>query len=195
MTHTPTVATDRLDGWRLVERSEDTPFDVRFLRVVSHTAVYEDAALRETLSERAGLDGQWRFFLTSRLRLLPSPPGSAALSRLVAGRATDAFERRLQERGFERVARADARPFRRGDGTEARLTRFAARCPVAGLDLDVEAWLAVWDGDADGEFLVAGGAYPRRVVSSESTVAAEVESQFDPGRFKRELFDLVRAVE
>ncbi|MFC6726567.1 hypothetical protein ACFQE1_19800, partial [Halobium palmae] len=74
----PTVPDGRLDGWRLVEESTDTPFDVRLLRVVAHTAVYEDADLRETIRDRTGVDGRWRFFLASRVTLEPTPPGSAA---------------------------------------------------------------------------------------------------------------------
>jgi hypothetical protein len=195
-TRTPTVDADRLDGWRLVEKSSETPFDVRMLRVVAHTAVYEDARLRERVRERAGVDGRWRFFLASRIGLTPSPPRSAALERLVADRATDTFERRLGDRGFEGVERTGDREFQ-VDGSDARLTRFVARCPVANLELDVEAWLAAWHGSESkrgesGGYLVAGGGYPRRVVGDDGRREA-VASEFDAGRFREELFELIRA--
>ncbi|MFC6725614.1 hypothetical protein ACFQE1_14815, partial [Halobium palmae] len=72
----------------------------------------------------------------------------------------------------------------------ARLTRFAARCPVEEITLDVEAWLAVRSA-AEG-FVVTGGAYPRRVVGGDGEVAERVGERFETERFREELFDLIR---
>jgi hypothetical protein len=182
----PSVPEGRLDGWRLTDDREDVPFAAPGLTVTARVLVYEDAALRETIRDRVGMDRNWRFYLAGRLELAPSPPGSGALRRLVASRASAGFADRLAERGFGSVEAVERRPFRVGD-VDARLVRYRATCPVEDVTLPVEAWLAVWAPDRT--FRLSGGAYPTGVRGNDD---GGLRDLLDPDAFRDDLFALIR---
>lgn len=188
----PSVPRARLDGWEHRETTSETVLDLGAAAVRTATAVYEDASLRDRLREAAGLDRTWRFFFASRVAV-PGVAPPAAIRPLVTSNARRAFADRLRDRGFDGVGTAGRRELRI-DGRAARATRYEATCVVDGVELDVEGWLVVWpDGDGDGGFLLAGGAYPRAVRTAPEGVGRAVEAGLDPAAFRAELFELVRA--
>ncbi|SDM71450.1 hypothetical protein SAMN04487949_2378 [Halogranum gelatinilyticum] len=194
----PAVASDRIDGWRLVDERVETPFDVRLVTVTAATAVYEDPELATAVRDATGSDGPGRFFLTSHVSLKPQPPVSGTLRKLVTDRASRSFADQLRERGFTRVERTDERAFSVA-GADARLVAYDGQCPVGDLTVDVQGWLAVWE--TDGDFFLAGGAYPtgvsggRRDGGDAAQEVEELQKRLEPGRFREELFELVRSVQ
>ncbi|MDS0298706.1 hypothetical protein NDI76_08120 [Halogeometricum sp. S1BR25-6] len=201
------------DEWKRTASTEETLFDARVVSVEAHTVVFEDARLADAVRDRTGADATWRFFFASRLRLRPQSGGSKALTKLVTDRANDGFVDRLRDRGFRDAARAESRRFAVGR-TEANLTRYRAAVDVdvdgneGGENTGVgdatddgpneeerttvtaEAYLAVWPDD--GQFLVAGGAYP---VSVDGARSAALAPSLSPERHRDELFELIRSVE
>ncbi|SEO78776.1 hypothetical protein SAMN04487948_105141 [Halogranum amylolyticum] len=193
MSSTPAVPTELLDGWRLVDERTETPFDVTFVTVTAHTTVYEDPDLAAALREQTGVDGPGRFFLTSHVVLRPQPPESEALRRLVTDRVAQDFAGRLRDRGFTSVEQTSQRSFS-VDGADARLAAYEGAYPLGdGVELRVQGWLAVWQ--VDGDFLLAGGAYPTHVHDPAGETTDAVREQLSPQRFRDELFELIRAVE
>lgn len=187
----PAVPDEPLDGWRLLERTVDTPFDAGVVSVEAHTLVYEDEALRQRLDDAAGIDRLWRFFTASRLRLYPTTPPSDALTRLVTSRAHSGFADRLRERGFENVRRAERRHLRL-NGRTARLSGYDAVCRLSELSLRVRGKAAVWAVN-DG-YLLAGGAYPTGVRdAADRRVADAVGDILDPDAYDADLTELIRA--
>lgn len=198
----PPPAVPSPEGWRVVSEEATTPFDALVVSVRARTVLLADERLRERVGaateSASGGDGDaspdddatWRFFFASRLRLEPAAPPSRAVTRLVTNRANAGFADVLRGRGFDSVRAADSRPFRiRGE--TADLTRYRARVSLRGFVVLAEAYVAVWPDD--GGYLVAGGAYPRRVESGPA--AGELSALLDPERFREELFEMVRATE
>jgi hypothetical protein len=196
MTAMPAVPSEQLDGWRLVDERVDTPFDIKLLTVTAHTVVYDDPALAAAVRDYTGVDGPGRFFLTSHVLLQPQPPASGALRRLVTDRVARDFASQLRARGFTTVEQTDERAFSVA-GADARLVAYDGRCPVGDVTLDVQGWLTVWQ--LDGDFLVAGGAYPTRVREDHDDGGTEqraaLNARLTPQRFREELFGLIRSVE
>lgn len=215
----PPPRLDPGDGWRLVDATVETPFDVGVVTVTAHTVVFEDRRLREAVAGRAdsGVDASgspggepapepgpesesesgsepdrlWRFAFATRIRLRPRTRPSAALTRLVTNRAGSGFVDRLRDRGFEDVSRRDSRRFRVGDA-DATLAAYDAVARVGDVRLAVDGWVAVWP-DGDG-FLMAGGAYPTAVRDDggDPATAAALGERLAPTAFREELFDLIR---
>ncbi|WP_255197033.1 hypothetical protein [Halorarius litoreus] len=187
----PVVPTERLDsgGWELQEETTDTVFQLPTVTVEGHTLLYEDAALRERVHERTGVDQTWRFFFATALTFSPPlAPGLAPLVKsTVASEAQRTFAKDLRERGFSEVDRGRSQTIRI-DGDRARLSNFRAIYPLETdgrtVDLQVAGWLAVWNGDG---FRLAGGAYPEAGFQA-------VEEQRDAGAYRDELLSLIRDV-
>ncbi|MFB6281359.1 MAG: hypothetical protein ABEH40_05025 [Haloferacaceae archaeon] len=187
MTDPPPVDPGPLSGWRRTETTAETVLDLGPVSVTTATAVYEDPDLRERVREATGVDRTWRFFFATRVDV-PGSSDSAALRRLVTDRATAGFVDRLRERGFEDVDEAGRRRLRVGE-REARAVRYDAVCRVEGFVVAVEGWIAVRPGE--GGFVLAGGAYPRAVRSEPAD--AGLATLVDPGAFREDLFELIRA--
>jgi hypothetical protein len=169
----PVVPEDRLDaeGWTLAEDRTETLFGMAGATVRGHTRLYEDADLRERIRAATDVDRIWRFFFATRLAFTPSlPPGAAAVVRpTVVAESRRRFADDLRDRGFEDVETGRTETVRVRSGDRARLSEFRARVPPSPsvdsdaegpVELDVAGLLAVWT--TDGEFRLAGGAYPRR---------------------------------
>ncbi len=181
----PTVAAD-LDGWRLADEYVERVFEVGAVGVEGHTAVYDDPTV--------AADGPWRFFFATRLVF--DPPlvpglGTASVYPTVATESAREFAADLRSRGFERVERGRRERTRTAGGDRLRLTRYTATYRPAGAEgdrpFDVEAWLGLWTHD--GEFRLAGGAYPT------SGLSAFAEASADPAVFRDELLALIRSVD
>jgi hypothetical protein len=181
------------DGWRRVEATVDTAFDARVVTVRAHTIVYEDASMRTTIRDRTGVDALWRFVFASRLALRPQTPPSGPLTQLVRNRSEAGFVDQLRERGFTDVHRRDSRRFRVGDA-DTKLTGYDASLSVAGVELAVDGWVAVWPADPGPGYILAGGAYPTAVVggATEGETAATLQNVVRPGGFREELLELIR---
>lgn len=198
----PTLAPDG-DGWRLKEESTDVVFDLATVRVLGATRLYEDAELRRAVRETTdgALDQPWRFLFATQLSFEPplTPGvGPAALYPTVVSSARRQFASDLRERGFQRVERGRGERMRTNNGARARLTRYEATFPLADVldgDADlppdaavaVEGWLSVWL--ADGQFRLAGGAYPTDGLDAVAPGVAD-----DPGTYRNELLSVLRSV-
>jgi hypothetical protein len=145
----------------------------------------------ETVADPGAGGAFHRFAFASRLRLRPTTKPSKPLTKLVTSRAKAGFADRLEARGMTGVEERETRRFR-VDRTEATLVGYDAACPVGGRRLAVDGWVAVWpddDGDGRGDYFVAGGAYPTRVLEG-----AGLGDVIEPGRFRDDLFAIVRSV-
>ncbi|QIB74110.1 hypothetical protein GL213_09205 [Halogeometricum borinquense] len=183
------------DGWEQTSSETETMFNAMVVTVRTHTTVLEDTRLRETIRDRTGMDGTWRFFFASRLRFRPKTGMSRTLSRYVTERANDGFVSQLQERGFRDVAATDSRRFAVGK-SEADLTQYRAHVVMTtdaerSVDVTAEGCLAVWP--TDGGFLLAGGAYPLTV--EDGVLDGTVETLLAPETHREELLEMIRSVE
>ncbi|MBP1921675.1 hypothetical protein J2751_000668 [Halorubrum alkaliphilum] len=170
--HPPIIPTDRLDGWRQVERTTERPFAAGPVSVTAGTVRYE----------RTDRDEPRPFFFASRLRIRPGGTPNPALTRLVENRARAGFRDRLGDRDIEAVETRSERSIRVDDpdASTATLVTYRARCVLPAGGVPVEALLAVWES---GEYLIAGGAY--RVDEGDDVDADDA---------RRELLGLVRGV-
>lgn len=175
----PTVDPD--GAWRETDRSRSVLADPGPTRVRGHTLVFEPA-------DDAALAGPGRFAFASALSFdVPLPPGLAPTVRpMVVSAAEGAFADRLRERGLANVDRHRRERLRTDAGHRARLRRFTAECDREGDSppVPVEGWLAAWA--VDGQFRVAGGAYPTGDPLGDGSVS--------PGRYREELLGFVRGV-
>ncbi|PSQ11496.1 hypothetical protein BRC93_05375 [Halobacteriales archaeon QS_5_70_15] len=182
-------------GWELVEETTETLFELSAARVLGHTRVYGDAALRRAVREASGVDQLCRFFFATVLEF--SPPLSSGVAPVVkptvASEARREFANDLRQRGFVNVDRGRTRNVRVDAGVRARLTDYRSVYPLragdASVDLRVRGLLAVW---LDEEFHVAGGAYPE---SGLADLLADADVEPDGAAYREELLDLIRAVE
>lgn len=198
-TRAPGVPDERLDGWTMVEETTETLFALPTMQVRGHTLVYEDGPLREELRAAGdALDMPWRFFFATRLSFHPplAPGiGPAAVLPSVRSELQRSFAEDLDDRGFRAIEQGRSQRMRTGTGERARLTKYTARYNVehdgADHDIDVEGWVAVWI--RQGEFHIAGGAYPTRGFAALCT-SAGIELD-DSNAYREELLGLMRAVE
>ncbi|MGM0399280.1 MAG: hypothetical protein ACQEQY_09845 [Halobacteriota archaeon] len=226
----PVVPTDRLEagGWTLQDESEETVFEESYgpvtIEAKSHSLVYSDEALRETIKEKTlgRVDGAMAMFAATRIDFSPNLadlPGSVATDQIVDRSETAArsqFATQMENAGLENVGQVDTGSLTVDTGVDARLTTFEAEFPFDGVSvpvtddrsisltgspIDVAGDLAVWSHD--GSVLVAGGAYPATNVnetvteelSAAITVTVDVDLGLEPDRYREEVRSLVRAVE
>jgi hypothetical protein len=198
MTDRIPAVTGDLSGWERADAYAETVFRLPTASVEGHTVLYEDRRLSEALDD-VGFDGPWRFLFATRLTFVPplAPGiGPASMYPTVATEAADAFVERLADRGFEDVRRARSERVRVDTGERARLRKYTARFDPGGdrPELDVEGWTALWV--RNGEFLLAGGAYPTRGLAELlDGVPEERRPDVSPSSFRNELLALIRSVE
>ena len=193
----PVVPNERLDGWRQTESNIEEAFSTPVVTVSTHTVVYEETELREQIADDTGVDLPWRFFFAGRIRLDPQRQPSGLLTSLVRRKAADGFVDRLEDRGIEGVSERDRDESRIGDTDGLIVTyggAFRHQFDDAGdsalLSLPVTALLAVWD--ADGDYHVAGGAYPDGPPDSgQDEVVDAVSETVDPARDHDRLRELI----
>lgn len=178
-------------GWSLLEQREETLARLPTARVEGVTHVYEDDALRERVADATGVDRTWRFCFATRVVF--SPPlapgvGTAMVRPMVASEARTAFVDDLEARGFVDVRRGRSERVRSEAGERIRLRSYRGRLPVEGETLGVEGWLGVWS--VDGEFRIAGGAYPTDL----GGFASDAVDVPDRTRCRDELLRFVRSV-
>ncbi|MFC4407202.1 hypothetical protein [Haloarchaeobius iranensis] len=195
----PALAPDG-DGWRLSDESTEVVFDLATVRVLGATRLYEDADLRAAVREATdgALDQPWRFCFATQLSFQPPlmpGVGPASLSPTVVSSARRQFADDLRERGFRSVERHRSERMRTETGARARLTRYEAALPLTDAldgpsdrpaDVAVEGWLSVWL--ADGQFRLAGGAYPTDGLDAVAPGVAD-----DPGSYRNELLSVLRS--
>ena len=213
----PTVPDERLaeNGWDERVRAESTVFQTPTSRIVGRTLLYDDGALRAALESAGHGDllagradtggrrlvdtgtegGYWRFFFATALAFRPPlAPGIGPASMLptVVTESRRTFTDDLEARGFRDVERGRSQRVRTDAGERARLAKVTAAYPLETTELEIEGWIGVWHGDG---FRIAGGAYPVRGLDGLLASVPEPDRPAtDPGGFRSELLDLVRAV-
>lgn len=200
----PTVPEDRLDGWVSTEAFSETVFQLSAVSVEGHTVVYENDDLRASVraATDGALDHMWRFFFATRLDFSPPLPrgvGPRAIFSTVASEANEQFVAILRERDFDAISQGRQERIRVGTGDRARLRRYNARLSLAdapgdgAVTLPTAGLLAVWH--ADGEFRLAGGAYPARSLADVFSLDSDDDRlAASPERFRDDLLGLIRAV-
>jgi hypothetical protein len=197
----PQVPTDRLDGWTRTDRSSEIVFELATASIEGHTVVYEDSDLRAAVRDATDgdYDRMWRFFFTTRLTFSPPLPpgiGPMAVFSTVASEASSQFVEDLEERGFREIREGRRERIRVASSDRARLRSYngilGVETPDGGtVDLDVAGFLAVWT--TDGEFRLAGGAYPTTAI--ERVLGTDLEGvETDPNTFREDLLGLIRHV-
>ncbi|WP_318569607.1 hypothetical protein [Salinigranum marinum] len=195
MARPPAPTLPALDGrgWTLAADREEVRFELPTMRVLAHTLVYHDDALRERVREATGIDHTWRFFFATRLGFEPPLPpltGTASVYGSVRSESRDAFVEDLRERGVGAIERGRTERARTETGDRVSLTRYRGRYRLeedgGPLDVPIAGLLGVWTHD--GDFRLAGGWYPEQSLASTLNGAPET----DPNEFRNELIDLVR---
>ncbi|AUV81710.1 hypothetical protein C2R22_08655 [Salinigranum rubrum] len=193
MAHPPAPSVPSLDerGWERTDERREVRFELPTMRVLAHTLVYEDRALRMRVREATGVDHTWRFFFATRLAFDPPLPpltGNASVYGTVRSEAREAFVDDLRARGVDRIERGRTDRTRTETGDRVSLTRYRGRYRLerAGVDVPVAGVLGVWTHD--GDFRLAGGWYPDQSLAVTLSDAPET----DPNAFRNELLDLVR---
>ena len=197
----PPVPEAALADWRETDRTVDAPFSTPIVSVQTHTLVYEEHADREAIRESTGLDHPWRFFFSSRVRLDPSQPPNPMLSSLLRSRVFSAFVDRLADRGLTDITEGDRGRLSVG-GAKGVRKRYRARLRVDAADsesgasdadplsLPIEALVVVW---ADGDYFVAGGAYPAgRPESGPDALVTALGDVVEPAADRTELIGLIK---
>ncbi|WP_136589062.1 hypothetical protein [Salinigranum halophilum] len=179
--------------WERTDEREEVRFELPTMRVLAHTLVYEDAALRARVRDCTGVDHTWRFFFATALEFEPPLPpltGTASVYGSVRSEARDAFVDDLRDRGIEAIERGRTERTRTETGDRVSLTRYRGRYRLrtdeASADVPVAGLLGVWTHD--GDFRLAGGCYPEQSLAATLDGAPET----DPNGFRDELVDLVR---
>jgi len=196
----PGVPADRLTDWERTEAGVDRLFGVEGADVRGHTVVYEDRRLREAVRDATDseLDQTWRFFFATRLSFRPplSPGAHVAILPTVQTEAVRSFSSDLQDRGVDAVERGRRERVRTDSGKRTRLRQVTGEIPRTDAangatdPVPVEGWVGVW---YDGDFLVAGGAYPRTSLARAFDVDDERLS-LSSSAARDELLALVQAV-
>ena len=193
----PSVPTEKLDGWELVEESVDTVFQLPAARVVGATRQYEDEQLRTAVRSATGgeIDHRWRFFAATRLGFDPMlPPGTmpSMILPTMRSEAKKTFKQRLQNRGVEDIERGRRERVRVRSGKRARLTQYDGIDPVAG-GVPVTGWVGVWNDGTD--FFVVTGGYPARPLADVFGIEDAVDGTArTASEAQGELLDLLRDV-
>jgi hypothetical protein len=193
MAHPPAPSIPSLDerGWERTDERREVRLELPTMRVLAHTLVYEDTALRVRVRETTGVDHTWRFFFATRLAFDPPLPpltGNASVYGTVRSEARQAFVEDLRARGVDRIERGRTDRPRTETGDRVSLTRYRGRYRLEreGVDVPVAGVLGVWTHD--GDFRLAGGWYPDQSLAVTLSGAPET----DPNAFRDELLDLVR---
>jgi hypothetical protein len=199
----PGLPADRLADWERTEASVERLFGVEGADVRGHTLVYEDRRLREGVRDAtdSALDQAWRFFFATRLRFRPplSPGAHVAILATVRAEAVRSFCSDLEDRGVRDVERGRSERMRTGSGKRVRLRQVTGEVTRPDPDesdggtddvVPVEGWVGVW---YDGDFFVAGGAYPRTSLAATFDVDDD-RLALAPSTARDDLLELVRSV-
>ncbi|MFW5922168.1 MAG: hypothetical protein ACOCRC_02555 [Halodesulfurarchaeum sp.] len=213
-------------GWELREDTKDeTVFEEEYsfltVEAVASSVVYADATLREQVRSDTldTLDTDLSLFSASRIDMAPSVdelgPVRSEVKNRIRENAVGELRSRMEAAGITDVEQTDTGSLDVAGGISADLTELSGVFPVqdiefpvredttltlAGTDLAVDAVLAVWA--ADGNYFVAGGAYPAenfaRVTEADLSEAISVTIDVDlgltPEAYREELLELVTNV-
>jgi len=130
----------------------------------------------------------------TRIHLNPPQPPNPVLSSLIRQRVDRSFVDRLADRGLTAITKAETHSVSLGSGRGKR-TRFSARLTLElettadPLSVPIEAYVTVW---ADGDYRLAGGAYPAgRADDGPADITAVLRRTIEPSTARKELFELV----
>jgi hypothetical protein len=221
----PEVPTEKLQagGWKKhSEVTDETVFeqdyDVLTVEAVASSVTYGDKALRTQVSEDTlgAVDTDLALFSATRMDMAPSVdelgPIQEQLTDRIQSAAVSQLVDRMAEAGVENVQQTDTGTIEVAGGATADLIELsgtyatpAMEFPVQadrtitieGTELPIDALLAVWP--ADGNYLVAGGAYPAANVAQTTetaltdaiSVTVDVDLGLRPDAYREELLELV----
>ncbi len=224
----PEVPSEKLTdgGWELREETtNETVFEEEYgfvsVEAVASSVTYADAALREQVrTDTLGtLDTDLSLFSATRVDMAPAVdelgPVRSEVKTRIRDNAVAELRRRMETAGITDIEQGDTGSLEVAGGATADLTELSGVYPVqdiefpvredttitlAGTELAVDAVLAVWS--ADGNYLVAGGAYPAenfaRVtetdLSDAISVTVDVDLGLQPDAYRDELLELVKNV-
>ena len=224
----PSVSQDDLDagGWTLREKTDDeTVFEEAYsfvtVEAVATSRTYADAALREQVrTDTLGtVDTDLALFSATRVDIAPAVDELGPVQSEVTGRirehAVTQLRERLEAAGISDVEETGTDTLSVAGGHEADLVELRGSYPISditfpvkegttitieGGDLQIAALLAVWA--ADGNYLIAGGAYPAENFTRETesalseaiSVTVDVDLGLTPEAYREELLGLVTAV-
>lgn len=177
----PTVTSDRIDDWRLLDESESTVFEQSYgpvtVTALEHTRIYEYVSVAEALSDAFGASGSPVVFFATRIDVrpaldsLPAGVGRERLMTEVESAAVDAFRSQLRASGIENVDIVDEGTSTVKSGNTATTWQlegefeFDGEIPLPdGSTSDfaetvpIASRLGVWHDGTDA--IVAGGAHP-----------------------------------
>ena len=193
----PSVPTDKLTDWELVDERTETVFQLPGARVVGATKQYEDEQTRRAVREVTDgeVDHRFRFFAATKLGFDPMlPPGTlpSMILPTMQSEARKKFKRRLEDRGVTDVTRARTERMRVRSGNRARLTRYDGTDPVIDGGLPVTGWVGVWNDGTD--FYVVTGGYPGVPLADALGVDNGRSLERTPNEAQTELLDVLRDV-
>jgi hypothetical protein len=194
----PSVPSEKLTDWELVEEGTETVFKLPAARVVGATRQYEDEQMRRAVREATDgtIDHKFRFFAATKLGFDPMlPPGTlpSMILPTMQSEARKKFKRRLENRGVTDIRRARTERMRVRSGNRARLTRYDGTDPVVDGGLPVTGWVGVWNDGTD--FYVVTGGYPGVPLADALGVDNGRSLDRTPNEAQTELFDLLRDVQ
>lgn len=224
----PRVPEDTLSagGWTKTEETTDrTVFEEEMgpvtVEAVASSVDYEKTALAERVREDTlgAVEGTIAMFSATRIDLAPSVdelgPVAGEVETRIEANAREELRTTLEDAGLSPIERAGTGTLPLASGAEAALTEYTAvyrvedmtfplqggeSVTIEGTDLPIEALLAVWA--AEGNYLVAGGAYPaanvvdttETEISDAISVAIEIDLGLEPEAYRDELLELVTGV-
>lgn len=214
-------------GWeQRSETKDETVFEEDYsvvtVEAVASSVTYADAALREQVRTDTldTLDTDLALFSATRVDMVPSVdelgPVQTEVTNRIRDNAIGELRTRMETAGITDIEQTGSGSLDVASGKTADLTELSGVYPVQdiefpvredttltleGTELAVDAVLAVWAGD--GNYLVAGGAYPTenfsRVaetdLSDAISVTIDVDLGLTPEAYRDELLELVTNVE
>ena len=224
----PSVPQENLDdgGWTLREETDDeTVFEETYsvvtVEAVATSRTYADAVLREQVrTDTLGtVDTDLALFSATRVDIAPAVDELGPVQSEVAGEIRDhavsQLRQQLDAAGIQGLEETGTDTLSVAGGHEADLVELQGTYPVSDITfpvqegttitieggaLPIEAPLAVWA--ADGNYLIAGGAYPagnftretESTLSDAISVSVDVDLGLTPDAYREELLGLVTAV-
>ncbi|MGM0371503.1 MAG: hypothetical protein ACQEQJ_03250 [Halobacteriota archaeon] len=224
----PSVPDDALDsgGWEQLDQTKDeTVIEETYgpvtVEAVASSVTYTDAALREQVraDTLSTVETDLALFSATRIDMAPSVdelgPVRSEVKKQIRTAAIEELRAQMDAAGITNVEETGTGTIEVASGTTAEMTELTGSYPVEdmkfpvsedtaitieGGELPVDAVLAVWS--ANGNYLVAGGAYPAENFTRETdtaltdaiSVSVDIDLGLTPDAYREELLDLIAGV-
>ncbi|WP_254271704.1 hypothetical protein [Haloarcula marina] len=226
----PSVPSEELqsEGWKRSAENSGTVLEESYgpvtLRAVQHTLQFQDAALRQQVSDRTlgQVETSLAVWFASRIDFspnldnLPAGAGQAEIVDQVRANAREQFEQQMRNQGLTDIRETGSGTLDIDTGETAETVELSAVYPFEGVtfditdsesveipaeDIGIGAVLAVWH---HGDYvLVSGGAFPAQnfaeTIESELTngiaVSVDVDLGLTPDAYREEVRSLTAGVQ